>query len=172
MWPVKTSVRRSLILFPLLVVPAGCAGGDDERATTPSSRAPTSLATKAPPSTAAHRPGARDGPEHFDLPSHNIGCFVEAGSARCDIVEKEWDPPPKPPDCDLDWGHAIAVDGGQPAGFVCAGDTALGGPAILAYGDATRRDGVVCESEERGVTCTDNQSGHGFFISRGSYRLF
>ena len=43
---------------------------------------------------------------------------------------------------------------------------------ILTYGERVRAERMLCDSEESGMTCTNTLSGHGFFISRGNYRLF
>ena len=109
----------------------------------------------------------------FKAPSSNIGCQVDANNTRCDIRERSWAPPPKPAGCDLDWGQGIQISGSDKPEFVCAGDTALDPAAsVLGYGQRTRQGSIVCTSESAGVTCTNEASGHGFFLSRDSYRIF
>lgn len=94
-------------------------------------------------------------------------------SARCDIREREWQTPPKPADCDLDWGHALGVGGEGPGRFRCAGDTAIGGQTVvLPYGSVARRGPFECRSEESGVECVNLDTGHGIAVSRTEYRLF
>jgi hypothetical protein len=109
----------------------------------------------------------------FKAPSGNIGCEVSPDATRCDIREHTWATPPKPATCDLDWGQGIQISGLDKPSFVCAGDTALD-PAstVLSYGGRTRQGSVVCESAQAGVTCTNEASGHGFFLSRDDYRIF
>ena len=58
------------------------------------------------------------------------------------------------------------------AEFVCAGDTALGAPTILPYGASSRRGDFRCHSGRKGVTCSNAENGHGFFLSRQSFRVF
>jgi hypothetical protein len=58
------------------------------------------------------------------------------------------------------------------ADFVCAGDTTLGQGASLPYGSSLQRGVFVCDSAVAGITCHETKHGHGFFISRESYRLF
>jgi Family of unknown function (DUF6636) len=119
-------------------------------------------------------PGGNHGPHHFETPSHNIGCFVSAHDARCDVREHSWSPPPEPRYCikaGVDWGGGLVV-GPHRAQFVCAGDTTLGGPAVLGYGHTTQRGSIVCASARAGMTCSNGANGHGFFVSRDSYRLF
>jgi hypothetical protein len=119
----------------------------------------------------AARP-VRRGPRYFETPSSNIGCYVSARSTRCDIRERNWDPPPSDTECELDYGQGIGLSPNGKADFVCAGDTALGGPATLGYGEVSRRGFLRCRSGSKGITCTEVRSGHGFFLSRESYRIF
>ena len=123
---------------------------------------------------AALAPGASaaTSPTAFQSPSRNIGCIVSAGSARCDIRARDWAPPAKPASCPVDYGQGRVVGATSTRGrFVCAGDTALGGPGVLPYGRSVRRGSITCTSRTTGVTCK-NKRGHGFLISRGSYRRF
>ena len=55
---------------------------------------------------------------------------------RCDIAERDWEPPPAPAYCELDYGQGIALSAGGDPEFVCAGDTALGADAPLPYGES------------------------------------
>ena len=112
------------------------------------------------------------GPRYFQTPSGNIGCYVSARAARCDIRERNWDPPQADEPCELDYGQGIALSASGKADFVCAGDTALGGPATLDYGAVSRRGSLRCRSGMKGITCSDAASGHGFYLSRESYRIF
>ena len=162
---MKTVVVAVLALAT--VAACGSVGGSKP------SVAPTSTSPPAPPATSRPR-----GPDQqlsaFRAPSGNIGCeLVTTQVARCDIHEHSWSPPPKPADCDLDWGFGLQVATSGQAGFVCAGDTAVD-PAspVLAYGQRARQGTFVCESAETGVTCTNEATGRGFFLSRESYRFF
>src|SRR5688572_24642381 len=114
------------------------------------------------------------GPKYFQTPSGNIGCYIDAQAARCDIRNRSWEPPPGDPaekNCELDYGQGIVVSEDH-AEFVCAGDTSLGGPNTLPYGQTSQRGRFVCESEPDGVTCSHLENGHGFFLSKESYRIF
>lgn len=108
----------------------------------------------------------------FQSPSKNIGCVLDATSVRCDIAKHDWRSPRKPASCDLDYGGGTAISStGRRGSFVCAGDTTLGAGKVLAYGRSLRRGRLTCTSRVSGMTCT-NRRGHGFRLSRGSYRLF
>jgi hypothetical protein len=112
--------------------------------------------------------------QSFRSPSGNIGCVMFEGGARCDIRKREWSPPSRPASCpeQVDFGQGLSVDHTGEASFVCAGDTALDPSATeLGYGEASELGGTQCISRSEGITCA-NHSGHGFFISTQSYKLF
>jgi hypothetical protein len=110
----------------------------------------------------------------FQSPSGNIGCVVGGGIARCDIQQHNWTPPPKPSSCiDLDYGNGVEVIGGHPGEYTCAGDTVFSPTApVLQYGDKITKNRFTCTSKTSGMRCANRNSGHGFFISRESVRLF
>ena len=114
---------------------------------------------------------ATEGPDFFSTPSGNIGCSVAKQGARCDIAKRAWRPTPPPEPCELDYGNGISL-GGDGAQFTCAGDTALGAPDVLEYGQRAQRGNFFCDSAQDGITCSDLRTGAGFFISRESYRIF
>ncbi|MGV9799356.1 DUF6636 domain-containing protein [Mycobacterium sp. NPDC003449] len=126
-------------------------------------------------SSAHAAPGDREVHEltAFGSPSGNVGCQITPTGVRCDIDQQDWSPPPRPADCRLDYGKAVAVGVGEPARFLCAGDTArTGSGEPLAYGAAITAGPIRCESSESAMTCRDTGSGHGFSIAREAYRLF
>ncbi|HEV2873751.1 MAG TPA: DUF6636 domain-containing protein [Thermoleophilaceae bacterium] len=109
----------------------------------------------------------------FQSPSGNIGCAIGKGSGvRCDISERDWQPPPKPAACRLDWGHALGVNRRGAGHFICAGDTTLGQGRRLAYGKAIRRGRFRCVSRRSGMRCANRRNGHGFSLSRERARRF
>ena len=168
--------RALALALTVLALPlaAGC-GGDDGDETAAATEAETVAgAAEAPENTLSANGGGKLGPSFFSTPSENIACHVSRKAVRCDIRERTWKPPPKPASCKeigLDWGQGIAV-GTDRAEFVCAGDTTLGAPTILAYGQNSRRGDFRCHSGRRGITCSNAANGHGFFLSRQSYRIF
>lgn len=111
---------------------------------------------------------------NFRTPSGNIGCDMRAGSVRCDILNYTYRPPRKPASCDFDWGGAISINARGRARFLCYSDTVMPPPGrarTARYGQTVYRNGFSCSVTRAGVTCR-NPAGHGFFISRGSYRRF
>ncbi|WP_235683241.1 DUF6636 domain-containing protein [Mycolicibacterium fluoranthenivorans] len=125
------------------------------------------LALTAP--TAAAEPGDL---VTFISPTGNVGCILDADYARCDIIDRDWNPPPRPVDCELDYGQGIGIAPGERPAFVCAGDTTLGGEKVLAYGDSLTRGQLSCDSSENGISCRDARTGHGFSLARQVYQLF
>ena len=164
----------SLAVGALVSFAAGCGDDEDEDDTTAATV--TETATTATTETDAEttettaETGSR-GPAFFSTPSENIACHMSAKFVRCDIARKDWRPTPAPEPCELDYGNGIELDATH-AEFTCAGDTTLGAPDTLPYGESSARGPFVCESEEDGVTCSHTGNGAGFFISRQSFRIF
>ncbi len=135
----------------------------------------TATVANPPPSEALEMDG-------FKTPSGNIHCQSFASETadgkpsralRCDIRDMSNRPPPRPRDCDLDWGQAFEVTVEAKAGErICHGDTAMDATLrVLPYGATWQRDGLRCTSDQRGVNCA-NPQGHGFELSRSAQRVF
>jgi uncharacterized protein DUF6636 len=132
---------RSLVVFAALLVALAAAG-------------PASAAT------------------FFESPSGNIKCLVDKGSgARCDILKRDWKPPPKPPWCPVDWGNGLEVSARGKARFTCAGDAVPDGRP-LPYGDAIQRGRYRCRSRRSGMRCVNLRTERGFALSRARVRRF
>jgi hypothetical protein len=165
--------RLPLAAVLLALVIAGC-GGDTKTVTETQAQGSGGSAAEPTASAAAAVPAGNHGPHYFETPSHNIGCYLDSQSVRCDIRERDWTPPAKPKYCikaGVDWGQGVAV-GDHRASIVCAGDTTLGGPGLLGYGHSARRGPIYCISRTAGISCRNADTGHGFFLSRARYRLF
>ncbi len=114
---------------------------------------------------------------HFQSPSGNIYCDMAAfsgtpPSVACEIVERDWTAPPRPPDCDAGWGDRIGLIQGSAPGLGCHSDTTRDPRLpILAYGDSRTVASLTCTSAPNGMTCTDASTGHYFRMSRESYEL-
>jgi hypothetical protein len=108
----------------------------------------------------------------FENPRHNVGCVISSSGARCDVRDREWEPPPKPDWCEVDWGNGLEVDRRGVANFVCAGDTVLGGKRVLGYRESIKRGRFSCTVHRNGVRCVNVRSEHGFKIARRYARWF
>ena len=186
------SLSRALVVTVLgALAITGC--GDDRDADgraapgpvpTSAAAAPTSAPSPAgtatapspspPPSSApSEGPLVVTGYSVFASPTGNILCGLDedTGTVRCDIGERDWDAPPKPSDCELDWGSGLVL-GDEGVDFVCAGD-AVGEPdRTLEYGESIRNGVIFCASAETGVTCEHVGTRHGFTLARAKYTVF
>ncbi|HSS74655.1 MAG TPA: DUF6636 domain-containing protein [Gaiellaceae bacterium] len=120
----------------------------------------------------------------FKTPSGNIACgygIAPDGSASMECgIKSGLRPPPRAIHCDAgDPNHKrVALrETGRAVPVICAGDPGPLLPQIdaaakvLAYGATTRIGRISCASATNGLTCR-NHSGHGFFLSRGRWRMF
>jgi hypothetical protein len=146
----------------------------DAPAAVPSPSVSAPSASPSAPATAlpSSAPPAAVSEANFVSPSGNIGCYLDSSGARCDIVRKNWQPPPAPADCDLDWGFGISVDRAKEATFTCAGDTVLGGKEKLAYGASLRAGDFTCGSATKAMRCESTRSGRGFTLAIEQYNRF
>ena len=176
-------VLLALVAVTALVACSGSGSGKKAAPTTTTTAVETTVGAGAPKATTGGGTASSEattttrGPElaltSFRTPSGNIGCMLSSGGVRCDIGQSTYTPSPKPPACQLDWGGALEVTDQGPGHFICHGDTVTDPSApALAYGARARQGSVVCVSEQAGITCTNEAGGHGFFISRDSYKIF
>ena len=106
----------------------------------------------------------------FTSPSGRILCSVDLFGAACDTTPA-FTPPPRPADCEYDWGTRISVSAAG-AAFTCHSD-ALDAPepAVLPYGATASNEAFRCTSREDGVRCEQVDGGAGFLVSRDRYEL-
>jgi hypothetical protein len=108
----------------------------------------------------------------FHSPSGNIRCVIAAKSlTRCDITQRDWQPPPKPSSCEFDWGNTLEVLLHGRGRFGCVSDAVDRGRA-LPYGEAVTRGRFRCRSRRSGMRCVNTRNGHGFALSRERARRF
>jgi hypothetical protein len=113
----------------------------------------------------------------FRTPSGNIYCAYSSGLGqptflRCDI-RSHLHPAPKPRKCvEGVYGESVGMSRTSRAGVLCISDTVVSPSArVLAYGTTWSRNGFRCVSRSTGLTCT-NTRGHGWFLSRESWRIY
>ena len=97
------------------------------------------------------------------------------GSARCDLRQHTWTPPPRPKWCPgfVDWGFGTEVTRRGPGHYVCAGDT-VEDPSAAAFGpgSSVTVGRYTCTVLATSVRCTNNLDGHGFEVSAATVSLF
>lgn len=156
---------------------SGCAGSPEPASTRTAPAEAEGSATQTPIAKTTSPTAEPADREVFDFtgfisPTGNIACMIVMDLARCDIIDHDWSPPPRPADCEFDYGQGIEIIAGQTATFVCAGDTAFGPDDVLAYGDAITAGPLRCESAQAGISCRDTDTGHGFSLGLEAYQLF
>jgi hypothetical protein len=177
-------IKRGIQLFSALtfvVIALAACGSDATDSQTGNATAATSDRTRV--SATLAKPDPLTGPDPADdevidelrgfiSPTGNVACMIDPTWVRCDILDNDWSPPPRPAGCEFDYGQGISLSPGSPAEFVCAGDTAFGPDEVLPYGESITAGVLACDSADSGFTCRDVETGHGFSISRQAYQLF
>ena len=110
----------------------------------------------------------------FSSPTGNIGCVLSSAFAVCEIGDHDFELPPEPTPCQGDYAPAIEFSDPttRPTIGVCKTDTELGAPDQLAYGTTAVAGDFACLSQEAGMSCWNQRTGHGFTLSRAAYALF
>ena len=193
------SVRRLFLPLGVGLLVAACAAGGSAGTSTTT---PTPAAGSAPASVKGPPIGPRPidirtalDVAAFVTPTGQIVCMLGADGVRCDYFaeDKTW-VAPRPGNCDIDWGSSLTVD--RTAGTSCVGDSIVAKAALDSGLDSWRKttdptvswDGMTlvtlpegamlvvgtfrCDSADAGVTCQNDSTGHGFFMSRSSIRIF
>jgi hypothetical protein len=170
---VLAAVAIFFAVLELAACGSGFSGARFDKAQSPTERTTTQPPARPDKVTSA-APADREVYElsGFVSPTGNVSCMIDADWARCDIIDRDWSPPRRPADCEFDYGQGISLAPGEPAQFVCAGDTAFGADEVLPYGDSITAGVLWCESADAGITCRDTQTSHGFSISQQAYQLF
>jgi hypothetical protein len=154
-------VKALAILVLATAVAAGC-GGSTKTETTVVTVTNVSTVTASAPATAEHDYA------RFQMPSHNIGCGVDSGVLRCDILSGLKPEPTQ--SCELDW-TGVVLEGDRGAQPECAGDTVYDASApVLKYGETWAREGISCTSTQEGLDCK-NAGGHGFHLARQAWSV-
>ena len=150
---------RAVAIVASALLAAGCGGSTETQ---------TNIVTVTNVSTVTAPAAADHDYARFQMPSHNVGCGLNSGVLRCDILSG-LDPEPTKA-CELDWtGVVLETQGAaQPE---CAGDTVYDSSSpVLQYGETWSREGLTCLSLESGLECRNN-GGHGFKLARASWSV-
>jgi hypothetical protein len=135
-----------------VLAPSGCGKETPAVSEDTPSAAPTASTPKPADKLTGPAPADREVTEltGFISPSGNVACMIDPSWVRCDIIDNDWSPPPRPADCEFDYGQGISLAPGATAEFVCAGDTAFGPDEVLPYGSSIAAGVLECESAESG----------------------
>lgn len=115
-----------------------------------------------------------DGWLTFTSPTGNITCAMNKHGAGCDVADMHW--PLTAADvasCGQMALAGLSLPAHGTVGFDCRTDVAVPDPQrVLAYGKTIADGPITCSSAATGVTCRDRSTGHGFFVSRDSFRRY
>lgn len=184
------SLRLLAVALLATLALAGCSrGGSDEEPQDWEFGDPTGSGTSdvapeppaiAPPSGTpvdpAQFPDAYTG-HAFVTPTGNIVCWIDDAADQwgCLVKERTYAEPAGAEDCLQSFGQGFSSVQGSALMPLCRGGVITaaetGGGAVLPYGQAITVGDVTCGSDESGVTCLDQASGHGLFLSRAAYAV-
>ena len=162
---------------PSETTPSGPTSSTSSSASSPTTTPEVLIGGTPGPGFVTTAPDVGDDPvdlSSFSSPTGNIGCFLSAEVAACEIGSYDFELPPEPATCDFDWGAQIELtDAATPPTLgACKSDTQLGAPDQLAYGSAAVVGDFACLSQEIGMTCWNQITGRGFTLARAAYALF
>jgi hypothetical protein len=89
---------------------------------------------------------------------HKAAPTLSETDVRCDILERDWAPPPRPADCEFRYGAATPNSSARATRRSAVGSRSRVRPAV-------RQRGV-------GNHVRDTESGRGFTLSRERYEMF
>lgn len=138
-----------------------------------------------PPASPPPPPAGTSWATRFRSPSGNIICAAytrgSPAAVECGIKTGLKPKPPYTAECKrLGLDHTgdrigIRSNGGRPTPPACSGDAGPFVPLrmarVLGYGKTWTGAGLSCRSAFTGMSCR-NRRGHGFFLSRASWRTF
>jgi hypothetical protein len=119
----------------------------------------------------------------FRSPSGNITCLFLGGTpaallckiAHADYAKQLQDRCMGPAGAGVDW-HGFELSAARKGAIVCSGGALYPGTdrpsyVTLPYGKTWRQKMFSCSSRVTGVNCS-NPNGHGFFLSRQTWRVW
>lgn len=112
----------------------------------------------------------------FQTPSGNIHCLAaregKTVDLRCDMFRNNAKVPPKPANCEFDWGNYFGMGAVGKPRRLCVGDTVAGNYAKLPYGKKWVVKGAfTCDVTRSRLRCV-NTSNRGFELAVARQKLF
>ncbi|QKT13145.1 DUF6636 domain-containing protein [Rhodococcus sp. W8901] len=114
----------------------------------------------------------------FTSPDGTFSCGIVRLPSRTEAgCEGPTSPiPPRPDDCIVSWGNGIRVENVGRGGFMCSGGrvytSGAGADPVLAPGVELAQLGFTCTTTATSVTCTNDETGHGFTVAPDSNETF
>jgi hypothetical protein len=114
----------------------------------------------------------------FKTPSGNIYCIAtrdtrtNTAGLECELKQNTAKLPPKPKDCQLDWGNRFYLAERGKSVRSCHGDTIQNqGYKTLSYGQRWSVSGFSCEVTTKRLRC-ENRDRRGFELSKAAQKSF
>ncbi|WP_186629562.1 DUF6636 domain-containing protein [Rhodococcus sp. BP22] len=197
----KRLVAAAVLAVSALLTACGSESGAEVAATSPpsttSAPAATTTTTVAPvPVTTTEAPlstttepapppmpqttyAPLQGAYYFSSPDGQFQCGIVTLPSRTEAgCQGTTTPvPPRPESCMISWGNGIRVTNEGAAEFMCSGGAVYtsGGETVdppLEVGQQIVGDGYTCISAADGISCNNDETGHGFRIAADSNETF
>ncbi|MET4047961.1 MULTISPECIES: DUF6636 domain-containing protein [unclassified Rhodococcus (in: high G+C Gram-positive bacteria)] len=147
--------------------------------TTTEAPLPTTTEPAPPPPMPQTTYAPLQGAYYFSSPDGQFQCGIVTLPSRTEAgCQGATTPvPPRPESCMISWGNGIRVTNEGAAEFMCSGGAVYtsGGATIdppLEVGQQIVGDGYTCISAADGISCNNDETGHGFRIAADSNETF
>lgn len=147
--------------------------------TTTEAPLPTTTEPAPPPPMPQTTYAPLQGAYYFSSPDGQFQCGIVTLPSRTEAgCQGTTTPvPPRPESCMISWGNGIRVTDEGAAEFMCSGGAVYtsGGETIdppLEVGQQIVGDGYTCMSAADGISCNNDETGHGFRIAADSNETF
>ncbi|NLU83228.1 DUF6636 domain-containing protein [Rhodococcus sp. HNM0569] len=147
--------------------------------TTPAPSTTTESSSAAPTTTLRDVEYERNESYFFTTPDGGFSCGIVKLPSRTEAgCQGATSPvPPRPEDCMVDWGHGVRVENEGEGAFMCAGGAVYtsGGDdpdPVLPAGSELSKLGYTCKTSATDVTCSNDETGHGFRVASDSNDTF
>lgn len=140
---------------------------------------PAPTTTEVPTTTLTDVEFERNESYYFTSPSGGFQCGIiklpNRTEAGCQGVTAPI--PPKPESCMVSWGNGIRVENEGEGAFMCSGGLVYtsgdeGGDPVLSPGSELSKLGYTCSTTAKDVTCTNDETTHGFTVASDSNETF
>ena len=92
--------------------------------------------------------------------------------AECPVSKQQFAAPKRPASCEYDWAPQFTLRAKATYGICRSDANDRDSTTTLQPGERAVDGPVTCVATADGIECRNARSGHGFTVSRASYRLF